>query len=168
MNPSGKDFMDFWLVSVVLPWGALWIWWTLRPVNPLIELSLPEEKTIKGVSSWLQKRWSQTLCFMAVGWLDPISTAADLIVLEAQGRRTVQRQLSLGFVHLFPSDDRGGHVSTWLPLKSSDSLYWTHQYPTGRVKTSSMMIQHGGSAPPSHGYSTKSDLVTDFLFVSHE
>lgn len=47
--------MDFWLISVVLPRGALWVRWTRRPANPLIELSLPEEETIKGVSSRLQK-----------------------------------------------------------------------------------------------------------------
>ena len=113
-------------------------------MNPLIELSLPEEKTMKGVSSRLQKHGGRS----CVSWLrlggDPINTDVDLGVLEAQGRRTVQRQLSLGFFHLFPSDDRGGHVSTRFPLKSSDSLHRTHWYPTESLKTSSMMIQHRG------------------------
>lgn len=92
---------------------------------------------------------------MAAAWLDPINTDVDLCVLRAGGRRTVQRLLSLGFLHLFPFNDRGGYVSTCLLLESSDSLYQTHQYSTESLITHSMMIQHRVSASLSLGDATK-------------
>lgn len=55
-----------------------------RPVNPLIELSLPEEETMKGVSCCLQKL-PQTLRFMVAAHFDPIEGEADSGVLEAHG-----------------------------------------------------------------------------------
>lgn len=58
---------------------------------------------------------------MALAEFDPINPDADLGVPKTQGRRAVQSQLSLGFLHLFPFDDRGEHVSMCFPLKSPDS-----------------------------------------------
>ena len=76
---------------------------------------------------------------MAVAWLDPINTNVDLGVLKAQGRRTVQRLLSLGFFLLFPFVDRGGHISLCLSLQSTDLFYWAHWYPTEALETSNMI-----------------------------
>lgn len=91
-------------------------------MNPLIELSLPEEKAIKrGQWTTSKKTWPQKLCFMAVARLDPINTDVDLCVLQALGgMRTVQTGLSLPRVlALIPLC---GHVSACLPRKSSHSL----------------------------------------------
>lgn len=91
-------------------------------MNPLIELSLPEEKTIKKGQRLTSKTWSLKLCSMAVAWLDPVRNDVDLSVLEALGRRAVQRLLSQGFFHLFPFNYRGGHVSLCFP-QSPQILY---------------------------------------------
>lgn len=116
------DFMDVWLSSALLPWGALWILrWTWRPVNPLIELSLPEEETMKGVSGWLQKYGRSS----RVSRSQLILTQSRRRLIPASSRRAgtgaIQSQLSLEPFHLFSLHDGGGHVSTWLPLNSPDS-----------------------------------------------
>lgn len=83
MNPSGKDFMDFRLISV-LPWEALWDIETNESSDWTVT---PSGNTINRVSGWLQKhgqRLSQgsfhwfpfncrggcaSSCFLLVIWL---------------------------------------------------------------------------------------------------
>lgn len=120
-RPWRWDFTDVWLISVLLPWGALWIRWTWRPVNPLIELSLPEEETMKGVSCWLQK-YGRRSC---VSRSQLILTQSRRRLIPTSSRRAgtgaIQSQLPLESFHWFSLLNRGGHVSTWLPLNSPDS-----------------------------------------------
>lgn len=141
-RPWRWDFMDVWLISALLPWGALWIRWTWRPVNPLIELSLPEEETMKGVSGWLQKYGRRS----RVSRSQLILTQSRRRLIPASSRRAgtgaIQSQLSLESFHLFSLHDRGGHVSTWLLLNSPDSE--SLQFPVEIVKIKQLDDSAGG------------------------
>lgn len=146
-SPGGWDFMDVWLFSAVLPWGALWIRWMWRPVNPLIELSLPEEETMKGVSSWLQKYGHRS----RISRPQLILTQSRRRLIPPSSRRTgtgaIQSQLSLESFHLFSLHDRGGHISTWLPLNSPDTEVCSFLWRLS--KSSSLMTPQGVSSSTS-------------------
>lgn len=140
INPSGKDFMDFWLVSVVLPWGALWIWWTCRPLNPLIELSLPEEKTIKGVSGWLQKHGHRS----CVSWLWLGSTQSTLMLISVSSRHgggELFKDCSLWGSSSYSPSSTGEGMSPYAFLYSPWIFFfnWAHWYPTEALETCSMI-----------------------------
>lgn len=110
--------MDVRLIPALLPRGALWIRWTWTPVNPLIELSVPEEETMRGVSGWLQKHG----CRSRVSRSQLILPQSRRRLIPASSRRAgtgaIQSRLSLEPFHLFSLRDGGGHVSTRLPRNS--------------------------------------------------
>lgn len=117
VNPLGKDFMDFWLISVVLPREALW---TRRPMNPLIELSLPEENTINRVSSWLQNMVKDSL---RGPFTDSPSATGEVIPRHA-------------FLYSSPTSLYGTH---WYHTESLKQAVWRKKYSNKRI---ALMIQH--------------------------
>lgn len=125
--------MDFWLISVVLPRGALWIRWTRRPVNPLIELSLPEEETIKGVSSRLQKHGHGGS--VSPLWLGLTQSTLMLIPVSAGhgGEELFKVGSSPGSLPFIPLQRQGRASLHMLPFKVPS--FSTHQFPTESSKT---------------------------------
>lgn len=120
--------MDFGPVSVALPRGALWIRRTCRPANPLIELSLPEEETMKGVSSRLQKHGHGGSAWpLRLG----LTQSALMLIPGSAGHRGEELfkvGSSPGPRPFIPLQRRGRASLHTLPFKVPS--FPTHQFPT--------------------------------------
>lgn len=142
-RPWRWDFMGVWLSSAPLPWGASWIRWTRRPVNPLIELSLPEEETMKGVSGWLQKygRGSR------VSRSQLILTQSRRRLIPASSRRAgtgaIQSQLSGALPFILPP--RQGRARLHM-ASSKFPRFWSLRFPVEIVKIKQLDDSAGGPA----------------------
>lgn len=127
-----------------------------KPVNPLIELSLPKEETMEGVSCWLQKL-PQMLLFTVAAHFDPVEAVADPGVLEAHGDGSYSEPALSGvlpFILPFPTGEgTSPHGSLLIPqiVKSAISR-------RDCQKSSSLVTRQGASASISWLYCLVSSL----------
>lgn len=102
-------------------------------MNPLIELSLPEEETIKGVSSRLQKHGHG-------GSVSPLRlglTQSTLMLIPVSaghgGEELFKVGSSPGSLPFIPLQRQGRASLHMLPFKAPS--FSTHQFPTESSKT---------------------------------